>query len=88
MSFFLAFSSKASKQIKKLPENIKEKIKKACLEISENPWHKGTIKVEGYVNIRRKRIGRYRILYLVDKIKKEILIIKVELRDEETYKLA
>jgi mRNA-degrading endonuclease RelE of RelBE toxin-antitoxin system len=37
MSFSLAFSSKASKQIKKLPENIKEKIKKACLEISENP---------------------------------------------------
>jgi mRNA-degrading endonuclease RelE of RelBE toxin-antitoxin system len=32
MSFFLTFSSKASKQIKKLPENIKEKIKKACLD--------------------------------------------------------
>jgi mRNA-degrading endonuclease RelE of RelBE toxin-antitoxin system len=57
------------------------------LEISENPWHKGTIKVEGYTNIRRKRVGRYRILYFVDKLKKEVLVIKVELRDEETYKL-
>ena len=28
-------------------ENLKEKIKNAVLEIADNPWHKGTIKVEG-----------------------------------------
>ncbi len=87
MKFLLLFSKNAGKQIKKLPKNLKNRIKKACIEISENPWHKGTIKVEGYENIRRKRIGKFRILYLVDKNSKEVIIVKIEKRKEETYKL-
>ncbi|EDY34287.1 hypothetical protein ABOONEI_2499, partial [Aciduliprofundum boonei T469] len=47
---------------------------------------KGTIKVEGYENIRRKRVGRYRILYMIDKQRKEVLIVKIEKRSETTYK--
>jgi len=84
--FKLLFSSKARKQIRKLPKNAKGRIKDACKEIRENPWHKGTIKVQGYNNIRRKRIDRYRILYLIDKQNTEITVVKIELRDETTYK--
>ncbi len=87
MTFKIYFSSKAEKQIKKLPDSLKKRIKKACEEIVKNPWHKGTIKVEGYSYIRRKRIGRYRILYLIDKNSREIIVIKIEKRTEETYKL-
>lgn len=87
MSFSLSFSSRSRKQIKKLPQKIKEKIKIGCEEISENPWHKQTIKVQGYENIRRKRVGKWRILYLVDKKSKEIVVVKIELRDENIYRL-
>jgi mRNA-degrading endonuclease RelE of RelBE toxin-antitoxin system len=87
MSFNLSFSSKSQKQIKRLPQEIKEKIKIGCEEILKNPWHKQTIKVQGYENIRRKRVGKWRILYLVDKKSREILIVKIELRDENIYKL-
>ena len=87
MNFQILFSPKSKKQIDKFPLQIKEKIQEASLEIQQDPYHLGTIKIEGYENIRRKRIGRYRILYTTDKIQKEILVIKVEKRDEHTYKL-
>ncbi len=84
--FKLRFSSKARKLIRRLPDDAKAKIKDACKEIRGNPWHKGTIKVQGYDNIRRKRLGRYRILYLVDKQDMEVIVVKIELRNEKTYK--
>ncbi len=84
--FKVLFSTKSKRQIKRMSESLREKLKKAILEIADNPWHKGTIKVEGLENIRRKRIGRYRILYVVDKQREEILIVKVEKRSENIYK--
>jgi len=45
--FKVFFSTKSKRQIKKMNENLKGKIKNAVLEIADNPWHKGTIKVEG-----------------------------------------
>ncbi|ADD08841.1 type II toxin-antitoxin system RelE/ParE family toxin [Candidatus Aciduliprofundum boonei] len=87
MSYDILFSPKSRRQIKGLKdEKLKEKIKEAVIEIGKDPWHKGTIKVEGYENIRRKRVGRYRILYMIDKQRKEVLIVKIEKRSETTYK--
>ncbi len=86
MKYKLIFSPKSYKQIKKYSKVLKKRIEKACEEIEKDPFHRGTIKVEGYRNIRRKRIGRYRILYMIDEQMKEILIIKVEKRSGQTYK--
>ncbi|HEC93147.1 MAG TPA: hypothetical protein ENI51_09180 [Candidatus Atribacteria bacterium] len=86
MNYKILFSSKSKRQIKALDKKLKEKIKEAVIEIGNNPWHKGTIKVKGFENIRRKRAGRYRILYLIDKKRKEVLIIKIERRSETTYR--
>ena len=86
MSYDVIFSPKSRKQIKALKDNkLKERLKKAVIEIGNDPWHKGTIKVEKYENIRRKRVGKYRILYSIDKERKEVLIVKIEKRSETTY---
>jgi mRNA interferase RelE/StbE len=66
--------------------DAKKRINEAILEIRENPFHKGTVKIESYNNIRRKRVGEYRILYTIESQKKEVLIVKIELRSETTYK--
>ncbi len=87
MSYEILFSPKSRRQIKGLKdEKLKDKIKEAIIDIGNDSWHKGTIKVEGYEDIRRKRIGRYRILYKIDKQRKEVLIVKIEKRSETTYK--
>ncbi len=81
MSYRILFSPKSYKQLKGLEDRkLKERLKKAIIEIGENPWHRGTIKVESYENIRRKRVGIYRILYMVDRERKEVLIVKIEKR--------
>lgn len=36
--------------------NAKKRINVAILEIKKNPFHKGTVKIESYNNIRRKRL--------------------------------
>jgi len=88
MSYQILFSPKSRKQIKALKDKkLKDRIRNAIIEIGKDPWHRGTIKVERYENIRRKRVGRYRILYMVDKQRKEILIVKIEKRTEGTYQI-
>jgi len=86
MSFEVLFSPRSYKQIQSLDRKLKERIRKAAIEIGDDPFHKGTIKIRGYENIRRKRIGKYRVLYTVDKEAEEVLIVKIEKRDETTYK--
>jgi mRNA interferase RelE/StbE len=87
MSFKAFFSPKSRKTIKSFDSELKERIKKAILELINDPWEKGTIKVKGYSDVRRKRIGDYRIIYRIDEQRQEILIAIVARRDEETYKL-
>jgi mRNA interferase RelE/StbE len=85
MSFRAVFSHKSCKTIKSFDSELRERIKKGIQEISNNPWEKGTIKVKGYGDVRRKRVGDYRIIYRVDLYNKEILIAFVAKRNEETY---
>ena len=87
MSFRATFSPKSCKTIKSFDPELKERIKKGILEIINDPWEKGTIKVKGYSDVRRKRIGDYRIIYRIDEPRQEILIALIARRDEETYKL-
>jgi mRNA interferase RelE/StbE len=87
MIFRVIFSPKSCKTIKSFDSELKERIKIGIQEISNNPWEKGTIKVKGYDDVRRKRVGDYRIIYRIDQQNKEILIAVVARRNEETYKL-
>ena len=87
MSYEVIFSPKSYKQIEAFDEKLKGRIKKAAIEIGNDPWYKGTIKVEGYENVRRKRVGKYRLLYAVDKHREEVLVVKIEIKGGTTYKL-
>jgi hypothetical protein len=51
MTYEVIFSPKSYKQIESFDKKLKERIKKAAVEIGNDPWHKGTIKVEGYENV-------------------------------------
>ncbi len=86
MSFTVLFSSKSCKTIKSFDKEFKERIRNAIQAIGDDPWEKGTIKVKGHKDVRRKRVGDYRIIYRIDRERGEILIALVSKRDEETYK--
>jgi hypothetical protein len=57
MSYEVILSSKSYNQLKSFNAQLKARLKNATLEIGEDPWHKGTIKVEGHENVRRKQVG-------------------------------
>jgi mRNA interferase RelE/StbE len=87
--FEIYLSNAALKALKDFDIRIVEKAKKAILtlKISPLPIKEYDIKkVEGADDIYRIRISRHRIVYRIDWSKKEINIIKIDKRNEKTYR--
>ncbi|MFB2773112.1 type II toxin-antitoxin system RelE/ParE family toxin [Pelatocladus sp. BLCC-F211] len=74
MIYQVEITSRAAKQLKKLPEDIKLRIEEKIQELAENPRSDGVVKLEDSENIYRVRVGKYRILY---EVKDDLLIVKV-----------
>ena len=53
----------ALKELRKLPQDIKENLKEEIFTLRENPLPGGCKKLRLYENCYRIRIGTYRILY-------------------------
>lgn len=74
MIYQIEITTRAAKQLKKLPENIKLQIEEKIQELANNPRPNGVVKLEGEEDTYRVRVGKYRILY---EIKDDLLIVKV-----------
>lgn len=78
---------KVAKQLKRIMRGDRtyaEKIADEILSLSKNPYPQGNVHL--IENIYRIRVGNYRIVYAV--FEKEVVIVvgKVVLRNEATYK--
>ncbi len=71
----------AVKSAKKLPQQIKKNILRKIEELCVKP-QKGELLKGDLENLRRIRVGDYRIIYWVDKEKREILIVKIGRRGD------
>lgn len=72
------------KQLAKIPTSVRNLIENKMVLLGENPFPSGSKKLfarEGY----RIRVGDYRVLYTIDKKKKEVTILSVAHR-KEAYK--
>lgn len=77
----LELSRQASRQILKMPSDIRERIHQAIALLGENPRHPGSKKLtdlEGY----RVRVGDYRILYVINDNDKIVVVYRVAIRGE------
>ncbi len=77
----LELSRQASRQILKLPSDVRERINQAIALLGENPRHPGSKKLtdlEGY----RIRVGDYRILYVISDVTKVVTIYRTKGRGE------
>ena len=81
MNFKIEFSNQATKFIRSLPNEVKERIKKKFREVSENPF-RYLEHFEGD-NYYKLRIGNFRALIDVDK---NILFIRVFDKRGRIYK--
>lgn len=83
MSFQIKFSKQATKFIRKLSEDIKERVKKKFKIVSENPFY--YLKHFEGEDCYKLRIGIYRGLIDVD-IDKKILFVRVFDKRGRIYK--
>lgn len=79
MPYKSVFTHGFSKEFDRLPKNIKEQILSALEKTVANPYTGTKLrgKLEG---LWRWRVGKYRIIYLIDEKEKTIVFLDVGLR--------
>jgi len=72
----LLITKKATKELDKIPDSLAKKIVDHLLLLQKNPYPTNSKKLQGK-NIFRLRIGSFRVLYSINKSKKQITILRV-----------
>ncbi len=65
MSYQVIIPRPVQKQLDELPRNVRDRIIKVIVALKDNPRPRGSVKLRGYENEYRIRIGDYRIRYEV-----------------------
>jgi mRNA interferase RelE/StbE len=87
MKYRVEFTSPAQRDLKRLPRQVVQRLSGVILNLREDPRPRGVKKVQGRENAWRIRIGRYRIVYAIFDDQRLVLVTKVDLRNEGTYRL-
>lgn len=87
MSWVVNLSNDAAKQLRRLPVDRKEQISRAIDELCQDPLRGDVrpIKSGKFRGALRKRVGRYRIIFVLDRANRSALVGAILLRSESTY---
>jgi len=75
----------AQKQLLSFPREAQVEITKAIDELENNESPAGCKKLRE-TGLWRVRVGRYRMVYVIDDKAKVVTVVKVAIRREDTYK--
>lgn len=82
MEYTVLISPAAQRQIKKLIKNIQQQIISKLQELRITPRPQGVEKLWSDKELYRVRTGDYRIIYQINDVKLEILVLKVGHRSD------
>ena len=83
------WNNRARKEYEQLDDKLRDRINEFCEVLKETPvpFREYDInKVAGREGSFRARIGKFRMLYYVDELVHKIYILKIEKKDDSTYK--
>ena len=80
--FQIIIPKRLVKVIDKLQTRLREKVLKALAALQTDPRPNGVVKMVGYANLWRIRIGDYRVIYEIHDQVLEIHLIEVDHRRE------
>ena len=66
MTYTIIIPKAVQKQLDALPDDVYERIAIKVQELAENPRPDGVVKLKGYENEYRIRIGDYRVRYEIE----------------------
>mgnify|MGYP003881459991 FL=1 len=77
MGFTVHLSRRASKTLRRLPREIRERIINRLRELGNNPFPGGVSRIRGLEDAYRIRVGDYRVLYRILWDEGVILIFRI-----------
>lgn len=78
----IKYDKRFIKELEKIPSNIREKLKLAIEGLKDTPRPSGCIKLTGYKNLYRIRVGDYRVGYEIhDQLVVIVLVTVAHRRD-------
>jgi len=80
LAYGLVLTRAARKDLDRLPREILKRADPLVLALAENPRPFGSEKLQGFENLYRLRLGKYRIIYEIDKAASLVTIAKIEHR--------
>jgi mRNA interferase RelE/StbE len=80
LAYRLVLTRAARKDLDRLPKEVLERADPLILALAENPRPFGSEKLQGFQNLYRLRVGKYRIIYEIDKAVSVVTIAKIEHR--------
>jgi len=75
---------RAEKRLDRVPYADHPRIVEAMLALEDDPRPRGCRKL--FDDVRRIRVGDYRVIYKIDDERKEVVVGKVARRREDTYR--
>lgn len=82
--FSVSFSSHGNRSFDKAPHNIQQRIIEAIESlVNDTFWYRRVKKLQGTENQYRLRVGRWRVLFMVDDKEIEVLDIFLKKGSEE-----
>jgi mRNA interferase RelE/StbE len=63
--FQLTFARSARKELERLPAPIADRILERIEQLMGNPRPAGVVKLHGHANLRRLRVGDYRVIFSI-----------------------
>jgi mRNA interferase RelE/StbE len=85
MSFRLILPNSILKNLSTIPDVDKNRIITKLTDIEENPYLVGCLKLKGFDDQYRIRVGDYRIRFFIDKKIKVVIILDIAHR-KDVYK--
>jgi len=83
--FRVVLHKKALRELQKLSPTLRERIVGALRELARNPFTGDVKPIKGIRGLYRRRVGKYRIIYVVDFEENVIVILRIAPR-EKAYK--
>lgn len=75
MAYAIDAHAEVRKDLERIPDPMRSRLRKAINNLAENPRPNGVVKLSGYTNLYRLRVGDYRIAYFIHDRRLQIVVV-------------
>ena len=80
--FKVFFHRRVLKEVKILSKEDRERVLRAIREMRDNPFLGDVKPLKGLKGVFRKRVGKYRVAFIVNFEKNEVVVVKLAKKEE------